>query len=78
MTYKGYRIDVACANKEDDICGDIYASLDECIKDHPGDEDSTVFGFCISADSNEHLCFDIPDWFETVEEAIAWIDEKED
>ena len=75
MTYKGFTIVIVCANKEDGIYGDIYTSLDECRFEHPGNE--ILFGFYVSVDVNEHPNVDAPDWFYTLEDAIAWIDKQD-
>lgn len=74
MTYKGFEIMVVCANKEDDIFGDIYISLDECKKECPDGE--IIFGFYANADVNKYPYLDTPDWFYTLDEAIKWIDEQ--
>ncbi len=73
MDYKGYEINLVCANNvsHDDgsspVYGDIYDNYYECVEEHPDDE--VIYGFFVDDD-------EAPDWFDDIEDAIDWIDEQ--
>ncbi len=75
MEYKGYKIDVVCANNEDGIYGDIYGSVEDCQAEHPGEK--ILFGYYADpADQKYEYDTETPDWFDSLAEAMAWIDEN--
>ena len=66
MKINGYELMVVCANLDKDInCyGDIYDCVEDCLNEHPGDE--IIYGYHLVGEK------ETPDWFGTIEEAIAW------
>lgn len=61
-----YTLSVVCANKTyDGMYGDIYSSVEECIKEHPFDD--VLYGYYLECEGEE-----TPDWFDTLEEAVAY------
>lgn len=67
MKIKGFDLQVVCANfdEETGAYGDIYTSVDECIRNHPNSK--ILFGYNLVKTGVE-----TPDWFSTVQYAIDW------
>lgn len=66
MKINGYELIVVCANYDKEVngYGDIYDCVEKCLEEHPDDE--VMYGYYLEGDT------ETPDWFDTIEEAIAW------
>lgn len=57
-----------CANiLPDDLYGDIYENIEECVKEHPNEK--IVVGYCLVPDDSRIVS---PDWFWHMKSAIDY------
>lgn len=66
MKINGYKLDIVCANVlPDRTYGDIYDEVEQCVQEHP--EEEIRFGYYLNKENA-----DTPDWFDSIDDAIAW------
>ena len=56
---------------EGEYPGDIYTSMEDVLKDYPGEE--ILQGYGVHDHSTGYAPDEAEDWYETVEEALAYI-----
>lgn len=63
-----YSICILCANLFDEVYGDIYDSIEECLKEHP--ETEVIYGYGIFDNEMKRVADWSDDWYGSIAEAM--------